>query len=156
EVDGGFLNISSLGLVFGAPPSPSPSFGPPYVFEGSADDIRACQGSIVISKYKFTSYSASLLAASCLAVAINGITWLRKPWGSLSALLESLTELTDINMKYLQACITDVEDLIATNIAQLKQVMPKTMPSTNKLNCSMTANGIQNQLETSKDARCNI
>ncbi|GBM08276.1 G1/S-specific cyclin-D3 [Araneus ventricosus] len=105
------------------------------------------------TEYKFTSYSASLLASACLAVAINGITWLRKPWGSLSALLESLTELMDINIKYLQACITDVEDLIATNIAQLKQVMTKNMAASNKLNCSMAANGVQNQLEAPTDVQ---
>ncbi|KAG8181276.1 hypothetical protein JTE90_022214 [Oedothorax gibbosus] len=108
------------------------------------------------TEYKFTSYSASLLATACIAVAINGITWLQKPWGSLSALLESLTELAELNIKYLQACIEDVEDLIATNIAQLKQAVSKSMTAqtqSNTLNCSMTVNGLKTKTDVNSDVQ---
>ncbi|XP_015918745.1 G1/S-specific cyclin-D3 [Parasteatoda tepidariorum] len=106
------------------------------------------------TEYKFTAYSASLLAASCLAVAINGLTWLQKPWESLSALLEHLTELMDINVKYLEICITDVEALIASNIAQLNQAISKATTSAtlnNNLSCSVTANGTKSQIETTAE-----
>lgn len=50
------------------------------------------------TEYRFTSYSPSLLAAACLAVAINGLTWIHKPWSSDTELLQTLTQLTDINI----------------------------------------------------------
>ncbi|XP_054712279.1 LOW QUALITY PROTEIN: G1/S-specific cyclin-D3-like [Uloborus diversus] len=100
---------------------------------------------------KFLVYSASLLAVSCVAVAINGLTWLQKPWKSSIELVMKLTELTDINTKYVQTCMKDIEDLLALNIAQLQQTVSKTTSSTsNKVNCSIAANG---QPETPTDVQ---
>ncbi|XP_046993551.1 G1/S-specific cyclin-D2-like [Schistocerca americana] len=63
--------------------------------------------------YKFCRYLPSMIAASSIAAALNGLGWTTKSGFSLSQLLDSLQAITSTERDYLQVCLDQIEGMLS-------------------------------------------
>ncbi|XP_067012388.1 G1/S-specific cyclin-D2 [Anabrus simplex] len=87
--------------------------------------------------YKFSMYTPSMIAAASIAAALHGLDWTGKSGCSLSELLNRLHRITAIERDYLQGCLDQIEEMVASTM----QSRSSTSPSSGNGNSGNTTHG---------------
>lgn len=94
--------------------------------------------------YKFSMYTPSMISAASVAAALHGLDWTSKNGVPLPELLNRLHRILSIEMDYLQSCLNQIEEMVAS--AFNRGIVSAELQITNNANTNPTT-GRQEQTD---------